>query len=329
MNIKILGMAKQLPRTVVSSRDLDDRTGQPYGSIEKSTGVSSRHWVADDETVTSLGSAAFMRALGQASLDLREIDLLITAGAAFDMAVPHGSVLLKAALPDLEPDFPCFHVHSTCLSFLNALDVAHAMLESGRHCTIAIVCAEISSPMLTHTDPKTYGLFGDAGVAMIIQRSDVGGYVCRGSRFENYPAGAELARLRIGGRSNRGRTSDPDDRGYFFEMESHAIIRATLDPLEPFLQKLQSQTGCSIHEMDAAVCHQTSKFGNTYMQRRYGLNEEQFIDTLHDHGNCISASIPLGLEKLYSSGPLEGKRVMLLGSGAGVSLGGMVLEFSH
>lgn len=327
MNIRILGIAKHLPRTTVYSTTLDDNTGQPHGSIEASTGVHVRHWVCDDETVSSLGAAALMKAVDAAGINLHSIDLLITAGAAFDLAVPHGSALLKAALPDLDPDFPCFHVHSTCLSFLTALDVAHAYIESGRHATIAIVCAEIASPMLTVADPKTYGLFGDAAVAMIIQRSDTDGYRCCGSRFENYPSGATLARLRIGGRVNRGRTAEQDDRGYFFEMASHAIIRATLDPLEAFLQALESTTGYSIRDVDAAVCHQTSKFGNAYMRKRYDLREDQFVDTLHDHGNCIAASIPLGLERLLATTDVTGKRVMLLGSGAGVSLGGMVLDF--
>ncbi|MBU3742882.1 MAG: ketoacyl-ACP synthase III, partial [Candidatus Kapabacteria bacterium] len=108
---------------------------------------------------------------------------------------------------------------------------------------------------------------------------------------------------------------------------SHGIIRATLDPLEPFLQHLELRTGASIRDVDVAVCHQTSKFGNAYMQKYYGLRDEQFVDTLHDHGNCISASIPLGLERLLSTTDVTGKRIMLLGSGAGVSLGGMVLDF--
>ncbi|MBU3742725.1 MAG: ketoacyl-ACP synthase III, partial [Candidatus Kapabacteria bacterium] len=209
--VRIRAIAKHVPRTVVHSDELDVRLGQPSGSIERSTGVQRRHWVADDETVASLGAEALCKALDRASMTTAELDLLITAGAAFDLAVPHGSVLMKAMLPDMRPDFPCFHVHSTCLSFLNALDVAHAYLETGRSRTIAIVCAEISSPMLTSADPKTYGLFGDAAVAVIIQAADVaGGYVCRGSRFVNYAAGAELARLRIGGRVNRGRTADAD-----------------------------------------------------------------------------------------------------------------------
>lgn len=327
MNISILGIAKHLPKTVVYSTTLDEHTGQPHGSIESSTGVHARHWVSDNETVTTLGATALLKAIERSSISLREIDLLITAGAAFDQAVPHGSAMLKASLPDLEPNFPCFHVHSTCLSFLTALDVAHAYIESGRHTTIAIVCAEIASPMLTSADPKTYGLFGDAAVAMIIKGSSQGGYACRGTLFENYPAGAHLARLRIGGRTNRGRTSEADDRGYFFEMDSHGIIRATIDPLELFLQRLEHATGYSIRDVDAAVCHQTSKFGNAFMRKRYNLREDQFIESLHDHGNCIAASIPLGLERLITSTNITGKRIMLLGSGAGISLGGMVLEF--
>jgi 3-oxoacyl-[acyl-carrier-protein] synthase III len=52
-------------------------------------------------------------------------------------------------------------------------------------------------------------------------------------------------------------------------------------------------------------------------------------ETLHNHGNCIAASIPLGLEKLLHGGSdVSQKSVLVLGTGAGLTLGGMSIRFS-
>jgi 3-oxoacyl-[acyl-carrier-protein] synthase-3 len=57
-------------------------------------------------------------------------------------------------------------------------------------------------------------------------------------------------------------------------------------------------------------------------------NSEKVVETLADYGNCISASIPLGLEKLLNSEfETKGKKLLILGSGAGLSIGAQVLDF--
>jgi 3-oxoacyl-[acyl-carrier-protein] synthase-3 len=49
---------------------------------------------------------------------------------------------------------------------------------------------------------------------------------------------------------------------------------------------------------------------------------------LQKYGNCIAASIPLGLEELYNRNQiLKNKDVFILGSGAGLTFGCMALRF--
>ena len=75
---------------------------------------------------------------------------------------------------------------------------------------------------------------------------------------------------------------------------------------------------------------QISKFGNEYFLKKFNLSKDKVVETLSIYGNCISASIPLGLEYLINQNTdLNQKKVMLLGSGAGLSLGSMVLDFNY
>ena len=72
-----------------------------------------------------------------------------------------------------------------------------------------------------------------------------------------------------------------------------------------------------------------SKFGNDFFLKNYHPRVDQMVDTLSIYGNCISASIPLGLELLINnSQDTKNKKILILGSGAGLSLGALILEFS-
>ena len=52
------------------------------------------------------------------------------------------------------------------------------------------------------------------------------------------------------------------------------------------------------------------------------------IDIYADHGNQVAASLPSALHVAICSGRLRrGDIALLLGSGAGVSLGGIVLRY--
>ena len=76
------------------------------------------------------------------------------------------------------------------------------------------------------------------------------------------------------------------------------------------------------------VPHQASRHGLELLTRRLGFNGEQVINHLALRGNCVSASIPLTLAEATYSGRIQrGDRVLLIGTGAGLTLGALALTF--
>lgn len=328
MKINIRAIAKYLPEDCVSSAALDQQIGGVIGRIEKNTGVKTRHQAASNESVSDMGAKAIELALKKANLLTKDIDLLIFSGGAYDYPIPHNSVIIKSKLTDDSVTFPCFDVDSTCLSFLNALDIAHQFIKSGRYNRIVIVSSEIASKALSTEDEKTYGLFGDAAVAMIIEASETKGYEIRYTDFTNYPSGALYAHVPLGGAVNRGLNATANDRGYYFKMDGKNLIRLTKKHLGEFVSKMEQTLNSSIQELKFIVPHQASKYGNHLFTEMFNIPENKLIETLSCYGNCISASIPLGIEKMINgTTDLSSNKVLLIGSGAGLSLGAMVLEF--
>ena len=55
---------------------------------------------------------------------------------------------------------------------------------------------------------------------------------------------------------------------------------------------------------------------------------DKFIVTLDHYGNTSSASIPLALNEAVADGRIKrGQKIALIGFGAGLTYGGIVLEY--
>jgi len=328
MSIKIKAIEKHLPQKKIDSITMDHLTKGVMGRIEKHTGVKHRHHISGNESVCSLGADALLKALKSAKMNVADIDMLIFSGASFDYPIPHNSAIIKSMITDDSVHFHCIDINSTCISFLNALDIANMYLEAGRYKNIALVCSEVSSRALTPKDEKVFGLFGDAAVAIILESGNNRGYTQTYVDFINYPSGSLLAHVPIGGAINRGVNTAPDDLGYYFKMNGKGLFRLTTKYLDKFIDKLEQQTQHKLVDFDKIIPHQTSKMGNLYFLDHFNLKQELVVETLSIYGNCISASIPLGLEFYYNQEQhKEKKNILLLGSGAGLSLGAIVLSF--
>jgi 3-oxoacyl-[acyl-carrier-protein] synthase-3 len=76
------------------------------------------------------------------------------------------------------------------------------------------------------------------------------------------------------------------------------------------------------------VPHQASGRAIAHLQKALGLPVERFVSTLETLGNQVSASLPIALHRGITSGRIRpGDTVALVGSGAGLSFGGAVLDF--
>ncbi len=325
----ILGHARKLPDRIVQSADLEDRLGLPRGWAERHAGVAQRHWVTT-ETNTDLGAAALQTALDKAGLQATDLDLVICASGSFDRPIPFNACLLLNRLAGANPRTASFDVDATCLSFVVALNVATAFLETGRYARIAIVTSEIASLALNSADPKTYCLFGDGAAAFIIGKPKLEGgptFRVQDVRFETHAEGANLVGIAGGGAARYPAGNALTDVDYFLRMDAFELLRFSLPRFTAFFDALLEQNRLIISDFDLIVPHQVSRVGLDHFMKTYAIEPNRIWTNLARFGNCIAASIPLGLsEALDANRILPGSRVMLVGSAAGVSLGAMVLE---
>jgi 3-oxoacyl-[acyl-carrier-protein] synthase-3 len=93
------------------------------------------------------------------------------------------------------------------------------------------------------------------------------------------------------------------------------------------VRELLADLHLSVGDIDWVVPHQASGPGLELLPR-IGFAMDRIVNIVGQYGNCVAASIPMALATLNASGRVRrGDRVLLLGTGAGLSVAGAVLRW--
>jgi 3-oxoacyl-[acyl-carrier-protein] synthase-3 len=326
--IKILGLGKYLPKRIVTSKEIDIKLGVRDGWTENKSGVNTRHYI-EKETASEMGALAIIQALKDAKLSIKDIDCLICASGTMEQAIPCTATLISEKFGDDLFGIPAFDFNSTCLSFVTALDHISYAIDAGRYNKVIIVSSEISSVGLNWDQRESCALFGDGAVAVIIGKSNENeDSRIISSRMETYSKGAHLSEIRGGGTKIHSREYKEETKDDFlFDMDGRAIFRLSSKLIEDFVEKLLPNN-MDISDMKIVVPHQASAMAMRIIRGKLGIPEEKFISIIYNHGNVIAASIPLALNEAIKQNKLNrGDKFMLIGTSAGLSIGGIVLEY--
>jgi len=328
MPLKILGVGHYLPERVVPSAEVERMCGIKPGWIERHTGVKERRWVGPKETNSYMGAQAAREAVADSGLTLNDIDLILCASGTPEQTIPDNSALIQRELGLGKSGGACMSVHITCLSFLLAMDLAAAMLAVNRYKNILIVSADIASVALNFRDPESAALFGDAAAAVVVTRTPEGeASKIEKARFETYSIGAHLTEIRGGG--SRLHPANPETRpeDNLFSMAGPKVYRLARQHQDTFFERLRPGLSTNPGSIKLVIPHQASLLALRAL-RRNGIDDDKVVITLDRYGNCVATSLPLTLYEAIKTNRMQrGDEILFGGTGAGLTLGGMLLTY--
>ncbi|MEZ5946926.1 MAG: 3-oxoacyl-[acyl-carrier-protein] synthase III C-terminal domain-containing protein [Hyphomonas sp.] len=327
----ILGTGSKAGGTIVLSSEIDSRLGKKAGWLEKTCGVVSRTVIASGESQESLGSAAALAAIEDAGLHPPDIDLILFASAVGRQPIPATAALIKRELGLDTSPIPAFDINATCLSAVAALDIADMYIATGRVSRVLIVASEIATRALPwEDDPATAGLFGDGAAAIVVGRRDAQAPSLNVNSvlMETWAQGYDMCALASGGtRFDFHNEPDAFEANSFFRMDGHALFKLTRSKLPRFIDRLIARSGWQQDEIRLVIPHQASPLALEHMIRKCGFAREKVVSTVRSTGNLIAASIPATLDLARRQGRIrKGDKILLIGTSAGVSLGGASLH---
>ena len=324
--VAIRGTGVFLPSQVVSAEEVDLRLGMPKGWSLKHTGVATRRFVTS-ETASEMGASALQDALSASGFT--GVDLLISASGTPQQIIPCTASLISREMG--WHGVPCMDINATCLGFIAALNLASPALAVGRYQRIAIVCSEIASKGLNWSQPEAAALMGDGAAAVIIERSGPGETsALLGCEMETWPDGAHLTEIRGGGSALPASSHIPgqNTEDFLFHMDGPGIFRFAAERMAPFVARLIGESPRRWDAVDLLIPHQGSLTAMHHLRKRIGVSRDKLVEIAQDHGNTISAALPMALHKAITQGRLSrGQTALFLGTSAGFSLGGALIRY--
>lgn len=327
-NVKIIGTGIYIPQRCITSQELASKIQIDEEIIQK-MGMKTRYYANNTERASYMGAQAAENALKDAQLTLNDIDLLICASGTMEMPIPCTAALIHKELQPSQP-LPAFDINSTCLSFLTALDTISYLIEAKRYRNVLIVSSEIASVGLNYDDPESASLFGDGAAAVIVSQRENNESSCIvASRMNTYSAAWNHCMIPGGGTGYPPEKWTPGNNEMFqFHMNGKKTFKLVLQVLPLFIEQLFAIGNTAMDEMDFIIPHQASLSAINLLQKKLNIKPERMINIVEDYGNMIAASIPMALHQAIKTCKLcRGSRVLLLGTSAGISIGGMILDY--
>jgi len=327
--IRICGTGAATPATLVSSEEIDHRLGLPTGTVFASSGVSVRYR-STDESAALLAVRACQQALDNSGLHWDDIDCLVATSATMDQALPFNAAMVLAQAGARSRPIAAFDVGASCMSFLTGLDTMSYLVDAGRYQHVMLVSADIATFSLDWSRLHSSAIFGDGAAAAVIRRSSPDeSSTLLASSLQTFAEGAGHCRILAGGsRHHPHRTTQSIKDLAMFHMDGPQIFKLAARELPGFTQRLLESAGLAMSDFDLVVPHQASRLALDHLRKRLGIQKARMVDVLQRLGNQVGASLPSALHHAISQGQLQrGQKALLIGSGAGMVLGGAALVY--
>jgi 3-oxoacyl-[acyl-carrier-protein] synthase III len=325
--VKILGTGKYLPTNRLTAAQMAQRLGKDENWVAEKSGIKVRHFV-EQETASFMAAAAARQAMQAAGVGIEDIDCIVCSSGTPEQSIPCTAALVQKQLGAEESGKPGFDVNSSCLSFITALDLISYMIDSDRYNRVLVVSSEICAGV-NWDDPETSMLFGDGAAAAVLGKTPKDeSSAFLSARMETYSKGVHLSVCLAGGNKHRPEEYAIETDRLYFYMDGKAIYKMASQVMPDFVEKMLAPTQLRLEQLDMVIPHQASLSALTLMRHRLNVPESKWMNIIATHGNTIAASVPMTLHEAIAQGKMQrGNHVMLLGTAAGLSIGGIVLRY--
>ncbi|BCG97562.1 MULTISPECIES: beta-ketoacyl-ACP synthase III [unclassified Mesorhizobium] len=320
---RILGFGHHTPGRKVANAEIENNLGLEPGWIERRTGIRSRFWATDGDTLSGLAAQAGDMALANAGIDRSDIGLLLLATSTPDHLLPPSAPLVahklglgRAGAVDLT---------GACAGFVYALMFADGFTRLHGKPAL-VIAANILSRRINPAERASSVLFADAAGALVIGPCEDPYQGILGASVDSDGSRYGLIQIPAGG----------SNTPFHGELDLEQTRMTITDGREVFAKAVEMMTACSQDALAAArmrpqdidrfVPHQANARIFDAVGRNLGIADEAIVKTIAEYGNSSAATIPLSLSLAHRAAPFRpGEKVLLAAAGAGLSGGALVV----
>ncbi|HEA21292.1 MAG TPA: ketoacyl-ACP synthase III [Pricia antarctica] len=333
-NSRIAGLGYYVPENVVTNDDLSQLMDTNDAWIQERTGIKERrHVISGEDTTTTMGVKAAKIAIDRAGIDKDDIDFIVFATLSPDYYFPGPGVLVQRDLGI--KTVGALDVRNQCSGFVYAISVADQYIKSGMYKNVLVIGSELHSHGL---DMTTRGravsvIFGDgAGAAILTREVDTSKGILS-THLHSEGQHAEELSLIAPGMGKRWVTdiiedNDANDESYYPYMNGQFVFKNAVVRFSEVIMEGLKKNGLSPDDIGLLVPHQANLRISQFIQKKFGLRDDQVYNNIMKYGNTTAASIPIALTEAWEAGKVnDGDLVVLAAFGSGFTWGSVIIRW--
>lgn len=331
----ITALSAAVPKNVIDNYSYN--TFFPADQVKEvvdKVGIYERRFADENTCSSDLCFAAAEKLIADNNIDRNEIDLLVFISQTPDFRMPATSVLLQERLK-LPNSTIAFDISLGCSAFIYGLSVVYSMMQNGTIRKALLLDGETRSKVYSQKDRRTAFLFGDGGVAALIEKNekfgdsffslnsdgsreglikiDAGGY--------RMPSSVETLKERVVDEYGNIRSLE---QGY---MHGGDVFNFVIREIPKDITNLMAFSGKNIQDFDFYIFHQANNFINSYLAKKLKIDTSKIPSTIEKYGNTSSVSVPLTIADRLR-GKLGGKHELMLSAfGVGMTWASAIVPF--
>jgi 3-oxoacyl-[acyl-carrier-protein] synthase-3 len=349
----VRGSGMAVPDGVVTNERLSLLMDTTDEWIRQRTGIGERRFARRGESSATLGTEAARRALADAALEARELDLIVFATMTPAHYFPGNGGLLASAL-GLDAT-PALDIRMQCAGFLSGLQICDAFIRAGSARRVLLVGAECHAAFFPWTDAdwavlfgesegpvsaeaRAWGtahrdravIFGDGAGAFVLEansRDDGRGFL----GFRMHTDGNHWDKLYVPG---GGSASFPYFTPEMYAanetipiVDGRAVFRLATTAMPAIVRQILEQHGLTLEELSLLLMHQANLRINEAVQKQLGLPDSKVLNNIQRYGNTTAATLPLVYHEARAEGRIrDGDLIGFTALGAGLHWGAGLLR---
>lgn len=332
-NSKIIGLGKYVPENVVTNDDLSKMMDTNDEWIQERTGIKERRWIENgsEDTSAIMGAKASEIAIERSGINKEDIDFIVFATMTPDYYFPGCGVQIQELLG--LNNVGAIDIRNQCSGFVYAVSVADQFIKTGMYKNILVVGAEYHSNGL---DKTTRGrgvtvIFGDGAGACVMSREED---TTKGVLSTHlHSEGKYAEKLIVESPSIRHWVpqileSEEEDLSYFPYMDGTFVFKHAVVRFSEVIMEGLMKNGMQKDDIDMLIPHQANLRIAQFIQKKFGLGDDQVFNNIMKYGNTTAASVIIALTEAWEEGKIkEGDNVVLAAFGSGFTWGSAIIKW--
>src|SRR5256714_4833507 len=323
--VSIIGTGSYVPEKILTNADLSRMVDTSDDWITTRTGIKERRIAAKDGNTSDMASKAALKALEQAKISPKEIDLILVATATPDMLFPATACFVQKKFG--ATGAACLDISAACAGFLFGIEIAEQFITSHTYDTVLVIGADKLTSITSWTDRNTCVLFGDAaGAAILRHRGGSHGVI---STYIGSDGQYSDILFMPGGGSRCPITRENVDLNLAtIHMSGKEVYKQAVTAMVSAAQKAVEQAGLSVQDIACVIPHQANLRIIEGISDRLDIPLEKFYVNLDRYGNTSAAAVAVALDEANRTGRIKpGDYILMVVFGGGLTWASTVIEW--